>query len=56
MVPKGVIDYVIVHELAHITHMNHSAAFWQCVANYCSNYNEMKIWLKKNQKHLQISS
>lgn len=54
MVPKSVFNYVIVHELSHLVHMNHSAAFWQLVACYCPNFKEQKQWLKENQSRLKI--
>lgn len=54
MVPKAVFDYVIVHELCHIKHMNHSAAFWQLVASYMPDYQQQKYWLKINQKQLYL--
>jgi len=36
------IDYVIIHELSHIIHFNHSAAFWALVSKYCPNYKEIR--------------
>lgn len=46
--PKKVIDYVICHELAHLTHMNHSAKFWQEVGRLMPDYKKHKKWLKDN--------
>jgi len=43
-----IIDYVIVHELAHRTHMNHSADFWSLVATFDPEYRIKKGWLKRN--------
>jgi predicted metal-dependent hydrolase len=44
--PQEVIEYVIIHELAHIQHKNHSKAFWSCVESYCSNYKVLNKQLK----------
>lgn len=56
MTPKWVIDYVIVHELCHLVHMNHSKAFWQLVALYCPDYQLAKTWLKTHQSQLHWPS
>ncbi len=44
--PIEVMEYVIVHELAHIKHKNHSKDFWNLVAVYCSNYKEVEKLFK----------
>ncbi len=36
------IDYVIIHELSHILHFNHSKEFWGVVSKYCNNYKEIR--------------
>lgn len=54
MVPKSVFDYVIVHELCHLVHMNHSAEFWQLVANQQPHFKQQKNWLKTHQCSLKI--
>lgn len=41
------IDYVIIHELSHVIHFNHSQAFWKLVGKYCPNYKEMRKALKE---------
>ena len=48
MLPKKVIDYVIVHELCHIIEPNHSNSFWSLVKKYDKEYIVNKDWLKKN--------
>jgi predicted metal-dependent hydrolase len=52
MLPPWVVDYVIVHELCHLKHMNHSTSFWQLVENHCPEFYLAKRWLKKNQASL----
>lgn len=44
--PIEVMDYVIVHELAHIKYKNHSKDFWDLVAVYCPNYKEIEKLFK----------
>ena len=48
MAPMKVIDYVIVHELVHTIHKNHSAKFWQKVETIMPKYKETRYWLKDN--------
>ncbi len=45
--PKKIIDYVIIHELAHQKHMNHSKNFWNFVEKYDPEYRIHKGWLKR---------
>lgn len=40
--PIEFIDYVIIHELAHTKHLNHSQQFWAEVARYCPDYKELR--------------
>jgi len=50
--PPEVIDYVIIHELAHRLEMNHSPRFWKLVADAMPNYREQERWLKEHGKGL----
>lgn len=52
MAPHWVIDYVIVHELCHLKHLNHSASFWGLVAEHFPRYKEAKDWLTSHQAKL----
>ncbi len=44
---KEAIDYVIIHELAHTIHKNHSQNFWRCVKIFCPNYRALREHLKQ---------
>ena len=46
--PKEIVDYVVVHELAHVRFKNHASAFWKEVETYMPDYREKRAWLKKN--------
>ena len=48
--PQEIMDYVVVHELAHLQHMNHSQEFWQLVEQYIPDYKERRKWLKEHGK------
>ena len=52
MAPPEVIDSVIIHELAHLKEMNHSARFWAFVRQFCSDYDRHKAWFKTNGRYL----
>ncbi len=53
--PSNIIDYVIIHELSHLKHLNHSAHFWQLVSQYYPNYQSARHWFKQNGVHLLFS-
>lgn len=44
--PQRLIDYVVVHELAHLRELNHSAAFWRIVESVCPDYASLRSELK----------
>lgn len=49
--PPSVIDYVVVHELAHLIELNHSPSFWHVVAQLCPDYAEQRARLKERAAH-----
>ena len=54
MAPPHILDYVVVHELCHLTHMNHSKEFWSMVESILPDYKECKKWLKEHGNELTI--
>jgi len=54
MAPPKIIDYMVVHELCHIHHGNHTDAFWNEVDKVMSDFAERKTWLKKQGAGLDL--
>ena len=47
-----VVDYLIVHELTHVKHMNHSARFWQAVERHCPDWRALDRELVQGWRHV----
>jgi len=45
--PHSIVDYVVIHELCHLIHPNHSKDFWQVVCRHDAFYPEHRQWLKE---------
>ena len=54
MGPEKIIDYLIVHELCHMIHFNHSKQFWSKVQEYISDYKVRRLWLKNNSYKVSL--
>jgi predicted metal-dependent hydrolase len=54
LAPESVVDYVLVHELTHITVPNHSAAFWRRVGEACEHWAESRDWLRVHGDDLEL--
>jgi hypothetical protein len=52
LAPFEVLDYVVVHELAHRLEMNHSRRFWAHVEKHCPDHRVHRRWLRKNGEAL----
>lgn len=46
MAPADVIEYVVIHELSHLKHMNHDRSFWKHVGKYMKDYKDKENYLK----------
>lgn len=54
MAPVSVIDYIVVHELCHIHHLDHTDSFWNEVDKIMPDYLARKEWLKRNGASLDV--
>jgi predicted metal-dependent hydrolase len=54
LAPPAVLDYVVVHELAHLVEMNHGPAFWALVARHCPDWRQSRRWLRSNHELLRV--
>lgn len=54
--PPNVLDYVVVHELCHLTHMNHSGDFWNMVERIMPDYRIYKNWLRDHGHELTLEN
>ena len=54
MAPMEVIDYLVVHELVHIEHPDHSKLFWTKVQSILPDYKKREQWLKQNGRLLTV--
>ena len=51
LMPRNVLDYLVVHELMHIKQQNHSKKYWQEVESVMPNYKQEERWLKEHGTH-----
>jgi predicted metal-dependent hydrolase len=54
MAPLDVIDYLVIHELAHLTEKNHSRRFWNRVEAMLPDFRRYETWLKEHGRRLTL--
>lgn len=54
MAPLTIIDYILIHELAHIKEKNHSRRFWRYLESILPDYRRQRLWLKENGHRLRF--
>jgi len=54
MAKMSIVNYVVVHELSHIKHKDHSKAFWNELQKILLDYKERKEWLRINEDLLKV--
>ena len=52
--PKEVMEYVIVHELAHTRYKNHGKGFWAFVQEFVPDYKQKRKWLKERGALMEV--
>jgi len=55
MAPQEIVDYIVVHELAHLRESNHTDAFWSLVSEHDPQYGDHAQWLEENSTRLVFS-
>lgn len=55
MAPPAVLEYIVIHELAHIREHNHSKRFWNLVARFCPDYDEYEQWLDDHNDRIMLT-
>lgn len=54
MAPLTVLDYIVVHELAHLRHRHHTTVFWHEVDKLLPDYGERKAWLRTHGAGMEL--
>jgi predicted metal-dependent hydrolase len=54
MAPQTIVDYIVVHELCHFHHLNHTSAFWNEVDKVIPGYRERREWLRSHGAGLDV--
>ncbi|MGE3075059.1 MAG: M48 family metallopeptidase [Dehalococcoidia bacterium] len=54
LAPPAILDFVVVHELAHLAQRNHSPAFWGVVEKYLPDHKSRRKWLRENGTRLNV--
>ncbi len=54
LAPPEILDYVIIHELAHLRELNHSTKFWSIIENIDPDYKKKEHWLKAQGHKLRV--
>ena len=54
MAPAKIIDYIVVHELCHLHHRDHTLAFWNEVDKVMPDYRERKEWLRQRGAEMDL--
>jgi predicted metal-dependent hydrolase len=55
MAPPQTLDYLVIHELAHLREMNHSKRFWVIVAAHCPDWRSHRDWLRDHSRRLKAA-
>ena len=51
--PPEILDYVVVHELAHLRWAGHGVRFWTLVGRYAPGWEHHRRWLRRNESRLR---